>query len=259
MMANKKWFDEKYSRSNLRSGLQKEKGFSLPKFSVVTWLIIVNVVISLAAFIATKITTTADVSSLFVLNPSPLIDFLALKPVNILHGQYLWTLVTHMFVHGSIAHLLINMFVLFSLGGLCEKIIGKKRFIWFYLASGLFAGILSVVLAGYFGVSVWGQRIFGSPDIFMVGASGAIFAIAGLYVMLLPRLKFMIIFLPFFSLPAYVMVPLALFVMWGISIIGNWPIGNVAHFGGFLAGIFYGVYLKMKYRRKVARLQTMFR
>ena len=215
-------------------------------FSTIAWLIIVTVIISVLAFVLFSIS-------------EDYFNYLALKPSNILQGKYLWTLLTHIFVHGSFAHLLINMFVLFSLGGLCEKIIGRKRFIWFYLISGLFAGILSVVLAGAFGNSELGARIFGSPEIFMVGASGAIFAIAGLYVMLLPRLKFMIIFLPFFSLPAYIMVPAMLAVMWILSIIGNWPIGNVAHFGGFLAGIIYGIYLRQKYKRKVQNLQRYFK
>ena len=215
------------------------------KFSVITWLIIITVIISLAAFF------------IFYSNEK-FIDYLALKPINIWQGKFLWTLITHMFVHGGPAHLLVNMFVLFSLGSLCEKIIGKKRFVWFYLLSGIFAGALSVILSVLYGNSAWGARIFGSPDVFMVGASGAIFAIAGLYVMLLPRLKFMIIFLPFFSLPAYIMVPLALFVMWIISIFANWPIGNVAHFGGFLAGLLYGVYLRQKYKRKVQKLQRLF-
>ncbi|MBU0466630.1 MAG: rhomboid family intramembrane serine protease [Nanoarchaeota archaeon] len=216
------------------------------KFSVVAWLIIINIIASIIGFF------------LFALSED-YINYIALKPENILQGKFLWTLITHMFVHGGIGHLLINMFVLFSLGGLCEKIIGRKRFLWFYILSGLFAGILSVLLAGFFGLTDLGQRIFGSPDIFMVGASGAIFAIAGLYVVLLPRLKFMIIFLPFFSLPAYVMVPLVLFIMWGVSILFNWPIGNVAHFGGFLAGIIYGSYLRTRYRKKVQRLQGRFR
>jgi len=227
--------------------------------SVVAWLIIISSVISILAFIATFITSTSEARSLLALNLSPLVDSIALKPSNILQGQFLWTLLTHMFAHGNIFHLLINMFVLFSLGGLSEKIIGRKRFLWFYIISGLFAGLLSVLLSGFFGNTELGARIFGSPDIFMVGASGAIFAIAGIYVMLLPKLKFMIIFLPFFSLPAYVMIPGMLFVMWALSIIGNWPIGNVAHFGGFIAGIVYGLYLKRKYRRKVQHLQHMFR
>jgi len=231
----------KYKRRiNLR---RKARGLS-----VVTWLILINIAIFIVELILLAIS-------------EDFINIIALKPSNILQGQYLWTLVVHMFVHDPsfpFLHLIVNMFVLFSLGGLSEKIIGRKRFIWFYLIGGTFAGILSVILAGFFGNSDIGARVFGSPDIFMVGASGAVFAIAGLYVTLLPRLKFMIIFLPFFSLPAYIMVPLVLFGMWIVSIFANWPIGNVAHFGGFLVGILYGVYLRRKYKRKVQRLQRMF-
>src|SRR3989338_680629 len=218
----------------------------LNSFSTVAWLIVITIFISLIGRI------------IFAFFPD-YIDYLALKPSNIMQGKFLWTLITHMFIHSGIGHLLINMFVLFSLGSLCERIIGRKRFLWFYILSGIFAGILSVALSAQFGSTLWGERIFGSPDMLMVGASGAIFAIAGLYVMLLPKLKFMIIFLPFFSLPAYIMVPLVLFVVWAISIFANWPIGNVAHFGGFLAGIVYGLFLRMKYQRKVAKLQKMFR
>jgi membrane associated rhomboid family serine protease len=225
---------------------KRKSGFRIWNLSVVAWLIIFTTVISVAGFVLLYV--SEDYA-----------NYIALKPANILQGKYLWTLSTHMFVHGGVAHLLINMFVLFSLGGLCEKIIGRRRFLWFYILAGLFAGILSVVLAGFFGNMPLGERIFGSPDIFMVGASGAIFAIAGLYVVLLPRIRFAIIFLPFFSLPAYIMVPLVLFIMWGASVLGNWPIGNVAHFGGFLAGIVYGSYLRAKYRNKVLKLQGMFR
>jgi len=230
-----------YYRRRRRGVSEKARGFS-----VVTWLIIISVVVSIVGFV------------LFATSEEN-VNYIALKPSNILQGHYLWTLVTHMFAHGGLVHLLINMFVLFSLGGLSERIIGRKRFFWFYIISGLFAGILSVLLTGFFGDTVWGARIFGSPDVFMVGASGAIFAIAGLYVVLLPRLKFMIIFLPFFSLPAYIMIPGVLVVMWVASIIGNWPIGNVAHFGGFLMGLAYGFYLRTKYKRKVQKLQRMFR
>jgi uncharacterized protein len=215
-------------------------------FSVTTWIIIISIIVSIITFILAAFSENY-------------LNYLALKPTNILQGKFLWTLLTHMFAHGGILHLFINMFVLFSLGGLSEKIIGRKRFLWFYIISGLFAGALSVVLSGFFGHTDLGARIFGSPDIFMVGASGAIFAIAGLYVILLPKLKFMIIFLPFFSFPAYIIIPAALVIMWIASIIGNWPVGNVAHFGGFLIGIIYGLYLRQKYRRKVQRLQHMFR
>jgi hypothetical protein len=241
-----KWFNEKMSRRNVRTSTYRRNNMAVPRFSMIAWLIAITIIFSLIGFV--------------VFNFFPqYADYIALKPSNVVQGKYLWTLVTHIFVHGGGFHLLVNMFVLFSLGSLCERIIGRKRFLWFYILSGIFAGLLSVILSAQYGNTVWGERIFGSPEIFMVGASGAIFAIAGLYVMLLPRLKFMIIFLPFFSLPAYIMVPLVLFVVWIVSVLGNWPIGNVAHFGGFLAGIVYGLFLRMKYQRKVAKLQRMFR
>lgn len=218
----------------------------LSNLSIVGWLILITVIISLIGFI--MFSTNIDG-----------IKYLALKPANIMQGKYLWTILTHMFVHGSPLHLFVNMFVLYSLGGLSAKIVGRKRFIWFYILSGLFAGILAVILPFFYGKTELGARIFGSPDVFMVGASGAIFAIAGLFVMLLPQLRFMIIFLPFFSLPAYIMVPLVLFITWIATIAGDFPIGNIAHFGGFLAGIAYGYYLKTKYAKKVKMLRRMFR
>ncbi len=218
----------------------------LENLSIMGWLILANVIFFFVLLLAG-------------FRNDGLLSYVALKPESILQGKYLWTLISHMFVHGGFGHLFINMFVLFSLGGLSERIIGRKRFFWFYILSGIFAGLLSVFLAGFFGSSDVGARIFGRPEIFMVGASGAIFAIAGLFVMLLPRLRFAIIFFPFFSFPAYVMVPAVLFLTWGLSIWFEWPIGNVAHFGGFLAGIGYGYYLRQKYRRKVAMLQKMFK
>ena len=216
----------------------------LSNLTIIGQLILINVIFSLIGFV------------IFSLNK---MDYVALNPNNIVQGKFLWTLITHMFVHGSPFHLFINMIALYSLGSLSEKIIGRKRFIWLYLLSGIFAGLLSTILPLLYGNTFIGERIIGSPSVYMVGASGAIFAIAGLFVMLLPKLRFMIIFLPFFSLPAYVMIPAVLFITWLAAIAGNFPIGNVAHLGGFLAGIAYGYYLKKKYKRKVIMIQRMFR
>jgi len=234
----------RYPRNRPSRGYRKKRNF-FGSLSTNFLLIVITSIISIIAFI------------LFALSEK-YINYLALTSSNILQGKYLWTLVSHMFVHGGFGHLFVNMFVLFSLGGLCERIIGKKRYVWFYLIAGVFAGVLSVLLTGFFGMGL-GERIFGSADMPMVGASGAIFAIAGLLMMLLPRLKFSIIFLPFFALPAYLMIPLVLFLTWGLSVIFAWPIGNVAHFGGFLAGVIYGLYLRVKYNKKVQMLQRYFR
>ena len=229
-------------KTNLRRYTKKNiKRFSLPAFNITTWLIIINVIFFAIAF--PLILYNADYSK-----------YIALQPSYILQGKYLWTFITSMFMHGGIAHLLVNMFVLFSLGGFCERIIGKKRFLWFYIMSGLLAGVAFVLLSGFLGNTDLGAKIFGSPLIAGVGASGAIFAIAGLFVILTPKLKFSIIFLPFFSLPAYIMIPLVLFATWLVSAGTGLPIGNTAHFGGFLVGIIYGVYLRKKYPKKIQLL-----
>lgn len=224
---------------------KKERGF-LANRGAVFWIVVSNVFVYIL------------ITILSMIYGEEIIAYFALKPSFILSGKYLWTLILHMFSHFYFFHLFVNMFALLSLGGLLEKIIGKKRFLWLYLISGLFAGVLSVLLAGFFG-SGFGEKVFGSPEVFMLGASGAIFGIAGLFVVILPHIRFSIIFLPFFSFPAYVMVPAVLAIMWGISIVGGLPIGNVAHFGGFLSGLAYGFYLKYKYPKKVMIVQRYFR
>jgi len=230
-----------YTRRNL-----KKKYSFFNSWSVTAWLILINVVF----FVISTGLWFADETN---------VKYIALKPSDILQGKYLWTFLTSMFMHGGVFHLAVNMFVLFSLGSFCEQIIGRKRFFWFYILSGLFAGIVFVLLAGYFGNTELGARIFGSPDIAGVGASGAIFAIAGLFMILLPKLKFTIIFFPFFSLSAYIMIPLVLFATWLVSAGTGLPVGNTAHFGGFLIGVIYGFYLRSKYSNKVARLNRMIR
>lgn len=231
----------------MNSHTRKEKrGFFdfIPARSMVFLIIIISTIFSIIGFF------------LFRFNYG--IEYIALKPSNFLEGKYIWTLLTHMFVHGGIFHLFVNMFVLFSIGSLCEKIIGRKRFLWFYILSGIFAGLLSVLAARFLGHGFL-EKIVGTSEVYMVGASGAIFALAGLFVVILPNIRFSIIFLPFFSLPGYLMVPLVLLLTWVVSFFVGLNIGNVAHFGGFLVGITYGFYLRIKYKRKILILQRYFR
>lgn len=226
---------------------EKKEGFAdkLRNKSAVWWIVSLNLIVFVLEMI------------LLAINPDN-VKYFALSAENFMSGKYLWTILTHMFAHGGFIHLFVNMFALFSFGGLCERIIGRKRFAWFYMFAGIFAGIVSVLLSGFFGFGFW-EKVFGSPSIPMLGASGAIFGIAGLFVVLLPRMRFGIIFIPFFSLPGYIMVPFVLLLMWLASVWAGLPIGNVAHFGGFLAGLIYGLYLRTKYRKKVQMLGRMFR
>ena len=240
----------------LRSYDSRRKTSFFPNFSVTTWIIIANVAF-FVLFYPVMIFSQQYCEESFA-HESCYWKYVAIQPSAIMQGQYLWTIITNIFMHASFAHLLINMFVLFSLGGLCEKIIGRKRFFWFYLVSGIIAGLSFVFFAYFFGNNPLGQRIFGAPFSPAVGASGAIFAVAGLFMILTPRLRFTIIFLPFFSLPAYIMIPLVLVLTWVISVSAGFGVGNTAHFGGFLVGVAYALYLRHKYKRKTKMIERYF-
>jgi len=307
-----KWFNNKLERSNLRKhtlrhlkgdGFVDNFGNSVNRFyrrfSVTNWLIIMNIVVYLFILL---------VKIFGVLSEEQVLNIFALQ-ANALFSGSVWTLLTSMFTHIWLPHLFFNIISLFFIGNFLEKIIGRKKFFWFYLGSGLFAGFFYSVLSFYFGVSEIGAKIFVSPSIYSVGASGAIFGIAGLLAILTPKMKVYLIAGPIFAiivqsilssifgssqimslvnllitvyiffsifamfsfnsslrklaiplgmsfwiLPIIAIVPLVV-----IGLFVDLPIGNTAHFGGLLAGLSYGYYLKKKYKRKTAMIQKYFR
>jgi len=176
------------------------------------------------------------------------LDYIAIKPANILQGKYLWTFITSMFMHGSLFHIFANMFSLFFIGSLVEKILGAKRYFYFYMLAGLLAGVFFVLSSLIFTADY---------NTFAVGASGALFGVVGLLVLLTPNLPVFIMFIPIPIKMKYA-GPGILIALWFISIAGNVPIGNTAHFGGLIVGIAYGIYLRTKYKRKIKQISRMF-
>ncbi|MGD9276033.1 MAG: rhomboid family intramembrane serine protease [Candidatus Pacearchaeota archaeon] len=213
----------------------KRKGNFFSGFSVTINLILINI----ACFVLFTILLFIDVNYL---------DFIALKPSNILGGKYLWTFLTSMFMHGGFFHIFANMFSLFFIGSLIEKILGRKRYLWFYIFSGLFAGIFFVLSSLIF------QNDFNT---FAVGASGALFGVAGLMVMLTPNLPLYVMFIPI-PIKAKYAIPGLLFILWLISVTANVGIGNTAHLGGLVAGLVYGIYLQGKFPNKVKMISKRF-
>jgi len=205
-------------------------------FSITLILIIINAIIFAVFYIW----------SFFDEN---IFNFIALQPALILHGQFLWTLVTHMFMHANIPHLFINMLSLMFLGSFSERLIGKKRFLWFYLISGIFAAVTFILFALIFHADM---------NTSAVGASGAIFAIGGLLAVLTPRMKVYILFIPI-AMPLWFGITISLALMWILSLAAGIPIGNTAHLGGFIAGLVYGFFLRIRYRKKIQRLDHYFR
>jgi membrane associated rhomboid family serine protease len=139
------------------------------------------------------------------------------------------TLLTSMFLHGGWLHLLGNCWFLWVFGNNVEDAMGHRRFLAFYLLTGLAAAAAQIAVAP-------------GSAIPMVGASGAISGVMGAYVVLYPRVRvhtlvpLVIIFFRV-TLPAWVMLGLW-FAMQVVNAQFD-PLGGVAvwaHIGGFLAG-----------------------
>lgn len=135
-----------------------------------------------------------------------IISYLAIRPSSIFVGEKLWTIFTSFFLHVSVWHIFANMASLFFVGMFVEKLIGKKRFLMFYLLSGIFASLFYVSLSFLFGNSVIGARIFGNPNGFALGASGAIFGLLGLLAVLTPKSRVSLIAGPLIAIIAQAII-----------------------------------------------------
>tara|TARA_Y100000034_G_scaffold121265_1_gene165240 strand:- start:8736 stop:9464 length:729 start_codon:yes stop_codon:yes gene_type:complete len=232
-----------YTKKNLKPGFFD--GF-LRKHSVTTWLIIINVIVFIVAF---------SLIGLLGENGERVFTWVALQPIAFFSGQ-VWQLLTSMFMHGNLTHLFVNMISLFFIGNFVEKLIGRKRFFWLYMIAGLFAGLLFVFLAYFLGITELGIKVFGSPEVFAVGASGAIFALGGLLAILTPKLRVYVFFV--IPMQMWVAMVVLLFVLWGASIGADLPLGNTAHLGGLLVGVVYAIYIRQKYPNKTRQLSRFF-
>jgi hypothetical protein len=217
------------------------------KYSVTTWIIILNILVFVIVFSFIVILGESFSENIF--------SWIALQPNAFFSGK-IWQLFTSMFMHVNFTHLFVNMISLFFIGNFVEKLIGRKRFFWLYMISGIFAGLFFVFLSYFLGSSELGTRIFGNPETFAVGASGAIFALAGLLAILTPKLKVYV----FFIIPMQMWFAMVVLLggFWLASFFGNLPIGNTAHLGGLLVGAGYALYLRKKYPEKTRRLATYF-
>ncbi|MFA7707508.1 MAG: rhomboid family intramembrane serine protease [Candidatus Pacearchaeota archaeon] len=230
-----------YTKKNLDTGFFEKLS---RKYSITAWLIIINVLVFIIASLLISI-----------FNDDKIFSFLAIQPTAFFNG-IVWTLITSMFMHANFTHLFVNMVSLFFIGNFIESLIGRKRFFWLYLISGIFAGLFFVFLSYFFGTTELGARIFGNPNIYAVGASGAIFALAGLLAILTPKLRVYV----FFIIPMQMWFAMVVLLggFWLASFYGNLPIGNTAHLGGLLVGVAYAIYLRKKYPEKTSRLAKYF-
>lgn len=149
------------------------------------------------------------------------------------------TLLTSLFMHGGIAHLLGNMLFLWIFGDNIEDTLGHARYLAFYLVCGLIASLAHVMSTVIFDGPGSEQMLIPS-----LGASGAISGVMGAYLMLHPHRRVTVLmFRMITEVPAYVAIGLwflfqivsSLGMLGGGAKVGG--VAYAAHIGGFLAGL----------------------
>jgi membrane associated rhomboid family serine protease len=157
-----------------------------------------------------------------------------LVPADFARGRNAFSLVTHTLLHGSVMHLLGNMYTLWIFGDNIEDILGRGRAALLYWASGIAGGLL------YFVLNMKGT----GP---LVGASGAISGLMGAYLVLLPRVK---LWLVIFFVPVKIRAYWYMIVWLGLQFVLMYDtksnIAWQAHLGGFIVGVALAFALRPK-------------
>ena len=180
----------------------------------------------------------------------------------------IWQVITYMFMHdySSLFHILFNMFALYTFGSSIEYIMGSKRFLNFYLITGLGALALQLLVQSFEVYSITGSAVNNgsfmvdslkrtisfNPDLISkdqastllgiyltprVGASGALFGLLIAFGMLFPNAELFIMFIPVpvkakYIIPVYVLLELFL----GVKQFSGDSVAHFAHLGGALFG-----------------------
>ncbi len=181
----------------------------------VKWLLIANI----AAFVVYYLASGTRFAEPFAL--------MALAPVAVVRHFAVWQLVTYLFLHGDLWHLIFNMIGLWMFGPMLESDWGTRRFLKFYFFCGIGAGICDVLLSSAIGN--WHTRT--------IGASGAIFGLLLAFGLLYPNMP--VLFMMFVPMRARTMA----IIYGGIAFLGalkvNTGVSDIAHLGGMLFGYLF--------------------
>jgi rhomboid-like protein len=186
-----------------------------------------------------------------------------------------------MFMHGSIAHLVFNMFGLITMGTVLENILGSKRFLMLFFYSGLGSIALHLMVQVYevhhltslwlptlqdLGLNIDGDKIYSTGQLIktkaqldaiagmyfqtLMGASGAIYGVVVAFAYLFPNTELMFMFIPY-PIKAKYLVPIiiGLDLFLGLSNFQGDPIAHYAHLGGAISGFLLVYYWKKRDRK----------
>jgi membrane associated rhomboid family serine protease len=189
----------------------------------------------------------ANIINQYALFPSQVKNILFSSNI-ILNKNVLMDFITYMFMHGSWLHLIGNCWFLWIFGDNVEGVMGHIGYLFFYLLFGVFACFIHIAITT-------------TPNVPIIGASGAVAGVMGAYLILFPRAT-IITFVPFFLIWLLPIPAFVLLILWFIGQFLNGIINltnsgkatsNIAfwaHIGGFIIGIIGGIL----YRGKKDRL-----
>lgn len=195
-------------------------------------LILINVVVFLCLIILQVVLTLSGNKGIYDLILSQLtvpafLPNLAFKP---------WTLLTYFFTHENPLHILFNMLFLYWFGGLVQEYLGSRRLVNLYVLGGLVGGITYILL--YNVIPYFGKDLATS---WMLGASGAVFAVVFGAATLLPNYKFVLLF---FGPIRIVYIAFFYLVLSWVQLVGPNAGGNMAHVSGAIIGFLYIRFLR---------------
>lgn len=217
---------------------------------VVKNLIIINVLVFLAQ-LTFQNNRTIDLENLFALHDVRSVYF---RPHQI---------ITHLFMHGSITHIFFNMFALWMFGQMLENRFGAKRFLTFYLISGIGAALLHLGVLYIEMKPVWDwvqtlppkqqfvlTHLEGPPlNTATVGASGAVFGCLAAFGYLFPNNLIYLYFLFPIKAKWFVILYAGLELWLGLKNSAGDNVAHFAHLGGALAGFLLVYYWNKNDRR----------
>ncbi|MDR1436996.1 MAG: rhomboid family intramembrane serine protease [Candidatus Symbiothrix sp.] len=176
---------------------------------------------------------------------------------------HIYQLVTYMFTHEAFSHLFFNMFALFMFGSVIERTWGTKRYLIYYLATGIGAGLVQL-LVWYIQIRNGNIPFYYADYLVTIGASGAVFGLLLAFGMLFPNAPLYLMFVPIPIKSKYFVIGYGLIeLIFGMSNRAGDNVAHFAHLGGMLFGIIlilywrkkeYGHYYPLSVRDKLKRL-----
>jgi membrane associated rhomboid family serine protease len=181
---------------------------------------------------AIKLLIAVNVAAFLVALIVPAVTkLLGLRPADLVERLYLWQLVTYMFLHGGIFHILFNMLALWMFGVELERMWGSRYFTRFYFVSGTGAALTTLVVSFLPGL---GDDVYYAVTI---GASGAVYGVLLAYALYFPHRPIYMYFV--FPIPAkyFVMIIGAISLLASMGAGGG--VAHTAHLGGLVAAYLY--------------------